>query len=184
MDVSRLSTGEKVAGISGLLLLIIMFAFDWFTVDVGGGFADISVGGNAWDTMELIRFVLFLAAIAGIALAVVAASESRPDLPVALSAVTAGLGILCVLLVLYRIIDPPGGDAEEFGVDVGRGIGVFLGLAASIGVAYGGWRTMQEEGTSFGDAAGGGPDRGAAPPPPPPPPPPSSQPPAGGGPAA
>ena len=185
MDVSRLSTGEKLAGISGLALLIIMFAFDWFTVDVGGGFADISVGGNAWDTMELIRFVLFLAAIAGIALAGVAASQSRPDLPVALSAVTAGLGILAVILVAYRIIDPPGGDAEEFGVDIGRGIGVWLGFLACIGVAAGGWMTMQEEGTSFGDAAGGGPrDRDAAPPPPPPPPPPSSQPPAGGGPAA
>ena len=47
----------------------------------------------------MIRFILFLAAIAGIALAVVAASQSRPDLPVALSAITAGLGILAVVLV-------------------------------------------------------------------------------------
>ena len=31
--------------------------------------------------------------------------------------------------------------------------GVFLGLIASAGIAYGGWRAMEEEGTSFGDQA-------------------------------
>ena len=57
--------------------------------------------------MELIRFVLFLAAVSAIALAVVAASQSTVDLPVALSAVTAGLGILAVVLIVFRIISPP-----------------------------------------------------------------------------
>ncbi len=76
MDVNRLNTGEKLAGAAGIALLLIMFIFDWFTVDVGGGFADISVGGNAWETMELIRFILLLAAFAGIALAIAAASQT------------------------------------------------------------------------------------------------------------
>ena len=51
-------------------------------------------------------------------------------------------------------------------LDVSRKIGVFLGLIAAVGIAYGGWRAMQEEGTSFGDQA----DRvgGDNPPPPPP----------------
>jgi hypothetical protein len=179
MDASRLNTGEKIAGVAGVLLLIIMFAFDWFTIDVGGGFADISVGGNAWDTMEFIRFIIFLAALSGIALAAIAASQSSVDLPVAMSAITAGLGILTVVLILFRIISPPDGGAGDL-VDVGRGIGVFLGLIAAAGVAYGGWAAMQEEGSSFSgpaDSVGGG---GDAPPPPPPPPPPSGTP---GGPA-
>lgn len=169
MDVNRLSTGEKIAGIAGVLLLIIMFAFDWFTIEVGGGFGD--VGGNAWDTMELIRFILLLTGLAGIALAVASASQSAPNMPVALSAITAGLGILSVVLVLFRIISPPDGGAGDL-VDVGRGIGVFLGLLASAGVAYGGWTAMQEEGTSFGDQADRlqERDRDDAPPPPPPPP--------------
>ena len=153
MDVNRLNTGEKLAGASGIALLLIMFIFDWFTVDVGGGFADISVGGNAWETMELIRFILLLAAFAGIALAIAAASQSQVDLPVALSAITAGLGILAVVLVIFRIISPPDGGADEFGVDIGRGIGVFLGLIAAGGVAAGGWMAMQEEGASFSELA-------------------------------
>jgi len=166
MDVNRLNTGEKLAGAAGIALLLIMFIFDWFTVDVGGGFADISVGGNAWETMELIRFILLLAAFAGIALAIAAASQSQVDLPIALSAITAGLGILAVVLVIFRIISPPDGGADEFGVDIGRGIGVFLGLIAAGGVAAGGWMAMQEEGASFS----GSPSGGAAPPPPGPPP--------------
>jgi hypothetical protein len=171
MDVSRLNTGEKLAGVAGIALLLIMFIFDWFTVDVGGGFADISVGGNAWETMELIRFVILLAAISGIALAIVAANQSQVDLPIALSAITAGLGILALVLIAFRIISPPDGGAGDFGVDIGRGIGVFLGLIAAGGVAAGGWMAMQEEGASFTDRPSGG----TAPPPPPPPAPPAQQ---------
>ncbi|MEO8092472.1 MAG: hypothetical protein ABI726_07185 [bacterium] len=184
MDVSKLSTGEKIAGISGVALLLIMFIFNWFSYGEG----PLAGGLNAWDSMDLIRFILFLAAISGIALAATAASQSNVDLPVALSAITAGLGILAVVLVIFRIISPPdfglGDVAEAFGganVDVGRSIGVFLGLIAAGGVAYGGWAAMQEEGSSMSgpaDRVGGGDD---APSPPPPPPPPASPPPPSGG---
>jgi hypothetical protein len=165
MDANRLNTGEKIAGISGVLLLIIMFLFDWFTIDVGGGVFDVSTGGNAWESFGFIDLILFLAAISGIALALVATSASKPDMPVALSAITAGLGILGVVLVLFRIISPPDFGVGDL-VDVGRGIGVFLGLVATAGIAYGGWAAMQAEGSSFGASASGG----DAPPPPPPPP--------------
>ena len=174
MDVSRLTRGEQIAGASGLALILIMFIFDWFSYGEG----PISVGGNAWDTMEFIRFIILLAAIAGIAEAVMSATQSTYQAPVAISAVAAGLGILAVVLILFRIISPPDFGASDFGVDleVGRAIGVFLGLIAAAGVAYGGWLAMQEEGTSFGNAA----DRDTTPPPPPPP----AAPPAGGPPAA
>ncbi len=173
MDVSRLTRGEQIAGVSGLALLLIMFIFDWFTVDAGL----VSVGGNAWDTMEFIRFIILLAALAGIAEAVLSATQSTYQAPVAVSALAAGLGILAVVLILFRILSPPDGGVD--GLDIGRGIGVFLGLIAAGGVAYGGWVAMQEEGTSFGDQTDkfqGGGD--------PPPPPPPAAPPAGGPPAA
>jgi hypothetical protein len=162
--MENLRTGEKIAGASGVALILIMFIFDWFTADVGFG---VEVGGNAWDTMEVIRFIILLAALAGIALAVISATQSQVDLPIAMSALTAGLGGLAVLFIIIRIISPPDGGAGDL-VDIGRGIGVFLGLIAAAGVAYGGWTAMQEEGTSFSgqaDRLGGG----DAPPPPPPP---------------
>jgi hypothetical protein len=186
MDVSKLNQGEKIAGVAGVALLLIMFIFDWFSVSAAGGVGP-SFGGNAWDTMELIRWILLLGGISGIALAVIAAGQSQVNLPVAMSAITAGIGILGVIFVVIRIISPPDGGFGDV-IDVSRDIGVFLGLIAVAGVAAGGWMAMQEEGTSFGDQADrfvG--DRGEGPPPPPPPPSaPPSQPPSGGpgGPAA
>jgi hypothetical protein len=168
--MDNLRTGEKIAGASGVALILIMFIFDWFTADVGFG---IEFGGNAWEVFDFIDIILLLAAIAGIALAVIAATQSQVDMPVAASALAAGLGGLATLLVIFRIISPPDGGAGDL-VDVSRSIGVFLGLIAAAGVTYGGWLAMQEEGTSFSgqaDNLGGG---GDAPPPPPPPPPPSS----------
>ena len=153
MDVNRLRTGEKIAGAAGIALLLIMFIFGWFSYGEGA----FSASGNAWETMELIRFIILLAALAGIALAVVSASNTQVNMPVALSAITAGLGILAVLLIIFRIISPPDfgigdiADATGQDFDVGRDIGVFLGLIAAAAVAYGGWKAMEEEGTSFGD---------------------------------
>ncbi len=166
--MANLKTGEKIAGIAGIALLLIMFIFDWFSVDAGG----FEFGGNAWDVFGFIDIVLFVTVVAAIALAVTAATASQVNMPVALSAITAGLGVIATLLVLYRIIDPPGGEAEELGVDISRSIGVWLGLIATVAVAYGGWRAMEEEGTSFGAQA----DRLGSDAPPPPPPPPSQGP--------
>ena len=168
MDVSRLSRGEQIAGIAGIALILIMFIFDWFTVSAGSGAFKVSAGGNAWEVFGFIDIVLFVTAISGIALALTAASSTEVNAPVALSAITAGLGILATILVIYRIIDvPDGGIPEGLGVDVGRSIGVWLGLIASAALAYGGWAAMQEEGASF---TGGKAGTGTPPPPPPPPP--------------
>ena len=84
-----------------------------------------------------------------------------------------GSGYLTTLLVLYRLIDPP-----VEGLD--RAYGVFLGLIASAGIAYGGWRAMEEEGTTFGDQADRiqTSDSGAGTPPPAAPPPSQQAPPA------
>lgn len=146
VDLNRLSMGEKVAGASGVALFFIMFIFDWFGNDFGGA--------NAWQSFGLIDLILFVTLVAAIALAFMAAGQQSVNLPVALSAVVAALGILATVLVLFRILSPPdfgvSSDALDGGADIGRKIGVFLGLIASAGIAYGGWVSMQQEGVSFG----------------------------------
>jgi hypothetical protein len=52
-------------------------------------------------------------------------------------------GALAVLLVLYRIVDIPGGDVPD-DVDLSRKVGVFIALIGAAAVAYGGWRTNAE----------------------------------------
>jgi hypothetical protein len=185
MDVSRLRRGELIAGASGVALFIIMF-LNWFGVELGGAAGELAeefgvavdvpeAKASAWEAFDLIDIILLITVIVAVGLAVATAMARTVSLPVAASALTAGLGILSVILVAYRIIDPPG---EE----VGREYGVWLGLIAAAGIAVGGWLSMQEEGTTFAGEADrlqdrvGGPDEPSPPPPPPPPPPPSSTP--------
>ena len=178
MDANRLRTGEKIAGAAALVLLIVMF-IGWFGIDSdsvgdlsqgdlesaaesfeGAGGSGDSFSANAWESFGFIDIVLLITILAAAALVATSAMAQRIDLPVALSALTAGLGILSTLLILYRLIDTPFG--------FGREIGVFLGLLAAAGIAYGGWKAMQEEGTTFGDQSNRGQGRGDATPPPPP----------------
>jgi hypothetical protein len=177
MDADRLRTGELIAGISGIALLILMF-LPWFGVDLGGGeiaedlgiaVPETSVDFNAWEAFDFIDLVLLVTIVVAVGLAVATMASRTVALPVAASALTAGLGILSTLLILYRIIDPPS--------ELGREFWVFLGLIAAAGIAYGGWHAMQEEGTTFGGEADRVGDRvgGSDPPPPPPPPPPSER---------
>jgi uncharacterized membrane protein YhaH (DUF805 family) len=184
MDVDRLSTGEKIAGASAVLLFIFMF-FDWFTVDIDGeGLFSLSVGGNAWEAFSWIDLFLMLTIIVVVALVVIRLTDALIEPPVSLNAVVAVLGGIAVLLILYRIIDPPGDTGGLEGVDISPALGAFLGLIASVGIAYGGYRSMQEEGTTFGDIgdqfsnrggpgapAGGGSTQPPSTTPPPPPPP-------------
>ena len=146
-----------IAAASAVALLIIMFLFDWFSVDLGadglGVGVDVDTGANAWTAFGFIDIVLLITIIAAVGLAVMAANAQKADFPIAGSAVVAGLGILSVLLIIYRLIDPPGGGdiPDGFDISISRDIGVFLGLIASAGIAYGGFLAMQEEGTSFRD---------------------------------
>jgi hypothetical protein len=199
MEADKLSTGEKIAAVSAILLFVFMF-FDWFGVEVSGvpGFTgDIAGGGgSAWDALDVIPIFLMLAIVAAIGVAVIRLTDADLEPPVSLNAIVAALGALAVLLILYRIIDPPGGGSSGFEgveVDTTLKLGIFLGLLAAAGIAYGGYSAMREEGMTFGDvgdrlsggsgpgagASGGTPGQGPAggPPPPPPPPPSSQQPP-------
>lgn len=192
MDADKLSTGEKVAAVSGILLFIFMF-FDWFGVEVSGagGFSGSvpGAGGSAWDALDFIPIVLLIAVVAAVGVAVLRLTDSTWEPPVSMNAVVAALGGLSVLLILFRIIDPPSfGSFGGVSVDGTLDFGIFLGLIAAVGIAYGGYLAMKEEGTSFGDTAdrlsggtGAEPSGGpppppppSSPPPPPPPPPPSS----------
>jgi hypothetical protein len=196
MDFAVLNRGEKIAGVAGILLILIMLIFDWFGLKLSGGVGAFGVsvegGRNAWGSYGFTDIVLFLTGLAAIVLAVTAASDAEVGMPVALSAIVAALGILSLILVVISIISPPdfGANISGTGIDHERKIGVWLGLLAVIGVTAGGFLAMQEEGTSFageadrfrggGTGSGGGP--GANPPPPPPPPPSAPPPPPSGGP--
>ena len=202
MDINRLRQGEQIAAIAAIVLLLDMFIFKWFGLKVSGStpLGGFSAEGskNAWGSYGFIDIILFITVLAALGMAYLRAADLELDLPVAASVIVTVLGALSTLLIIYSLINPPDFGADVSGIDHTRKIGAFIGLIAAAALTYGAFLSMQDEGTSFQDAAdrlggsgggggsappgggggyGGGPGEPAAPPPPPAAPPPSSEPP-------
>jgi hypothetical protein len=151
MDLGKLRRGELIAAAGGILLLIALFFVDWYSrqeiVLLGGS----STGVNAWDDLgffgAIANLVILAAAISAVTLAILEMTSRSIALPVAASAITATLGFAAVGMILLRILFQPGPNALT---DIKFGIVLAL-IAAGI-VAYGGWESMKEEGTTFDSA--------------------------------
>ncbi len=151
MDIDKLSQGEKIAAVAAVVLFVFMF-FDWFTVEVTG--IPGSGGSDAWDALDWIPIVLVVTIVAALGVAALRLTDSRYEPAISANSVVAILGGLSFLLILYRIVDPPGvggGTLAEELVDVSPAFGIFVSLVAAAGIAYGGYRAMQEEGASFAE---------------------------------
>jgi hypothetical protein len=148
MDVNKLSTGQRIAGVAGLLLFIDLW-MSWYGVDLGSipgatkalvNAAGIDTTASAWQAFSYTDILVAITALVAVGMAVVAGTGAQVQLPVKLTSLTAGLGGAMTLLVLYRIINQPGPN-NRITVEWGAYAGLILvGL-----VAYGGWRAMSEE---------------------------------------
>jgi hypothetical protein len=159
LDSSRLRAGELVAGIGGIALFVFLF-FDWFGggAEVSGSLANGTAtlshpGISGWDALtDLPGFLIILSGISGIALAYLALAGQRVNIPVRRGAVTALLGALATLLILWRMF--AGSPTLE--------IGVFLGLAAAIDITIGALMALGEDGFQPLVAFAGGRTRAAS----------------------
>jgi hypothetical protein len=142
MDTSRLTTGDMIAGLGGVALLISLF-LPWYGVSVDIAGVSLSESGNGWEVLGFIDILLFLISIGVIAIVAARAAGVLPD-DVPAPVLLLGLGALAVLLVLYRIIDIPTDGDVPAQVDLSRKLGIFIALLAAGAVAYGGWRTNAE----------------------------------------
>ena len=163
-DRNRLNTGELIAGIAGIVLLIDLW-FKWYGVKVsgaGGVLKNFSIGvsATAWQAFGFIDILLFLIAVLAISVAIARATNRMPDMPYPAGTLLAGAGAFALLLIIFRIIDTPVDTGGVEGIDVTRKIGVWIGLLAAAALAYGGWRAMQE---GPAPATGGGAPAAAAP---------------------
>ena len=142
MDTSRLTTGDIIAGVGGIVLLISLF-LPWYGVSVDVAGFSASESGSGWEALGFIDILLFLISVAAIAIVAARAAGALPaDIPAPV--ILLGLGGLALLLVLFRIIDiPVDGDIPDE-VDLSRKLGIFIALIAAAAVTYGGWRTNAE----------------------------------------
>jgi hypothetical protein len=156
MDLSRLRTGERIAAGAAVLLFIDMF-LSWYKVDIGAVVPGvkrlgISVPGvdttaSAWQAFSTTDLFLLLVILVAVGLALLTASQRSVALPVAASVITSVLGAIATFIVFMRLIDQPGPD--QF---IKIQFFAWVGLILCALIAYGGWRSMRDEGTNLQDA--------------------------------
>jgi hypothetical protein len=158
-DRSRLNSGELMAGIAGLVLLIDLW-FKWYGVKVSGGGGalqgfSIGVSANAWEVFSLVDLILFLVAVIAIAVAVLRAMDRMPDLPFPPATLVAIAGAVALVLIIFRFFVTPVDTHGVDNIDVTRKLGLYIGLIAAAVLTYGGWRAMEESGATWSDITGG-----------------------------
>jgi hypothetical protein len=171
LDINRLNTGEKVIGVSGILLFVFSF-FNWLGVSVSGSSSfGLSASKSAWGFPLLLIAVLLGVVMVGIVVAKAFGAELPALGSVTWSQVLLGIAAVVFLFILIKLIVGPSnweGASIPSAVSKDRKIGIFLGLIASIGLVAGAYLNAKETGDLPG--AIGGAKGDSAPPPPPGPP--------------
>jgi hypothetical protein len=169
MSLSRLRTGELLAGAGAAGLFALLF-LDWFestTVGIGAGFRPIdALHTTGWGSLGwFLVAMLVVLIVAATALVVTTARGGPVALPVAAGVLTALFGMLCFLVLLLRVLTQPGlgVDAPNHLVDIRPA--AYLGLLATLGTAAGAWVSIADERTDAAGSAYTPPPARPAPPP-------------------
>ena len=144
-DLARVRSGELVAGLGGLALLVFMFVPDWYTVKGPLAPTLANLGGrttwDGWWGLAGARYLILLSVISALALLYFQAAQRAPAIPATFSVIVTVLGVASVLALIYRLLAGP--PAEGGFLD--QQAGVYLGLLAALAVTYGGYRSLREE---------------------------------------
>lgn len=148
-DPDRLRRGEWLAGAGAVLLLVVLFLTNWYSVEgelLGGSF---TASADGWQAHTILRWFMLLTIVAGLALFVTCATQETPAIPAAIAPVLAALGLLTTLLVAYRVLINEPGPNEFISVD----LGAWLGLLALLLTTAGAYLSMRDEGGPLPDVA-------------------------------
>ena len=146
MDLSRLTFGEALAAVCGIVFAFLMFT-SWYTSDLvavqlpgGSDFTGAGGGVSGWMSCGFpFDLLLFLVAAIAVAQAVLRYRGQMPELPATPASLVAVAGAFATTLMLYRLLDPP-----QVGDVVSRRLPLLLALAAATGIGVGGYLGMAE----------------------------------------
>lgn len=163
MDMNKLTTGDKVLGISGIVLFVFSF-FKWLGVSVDfKGVVSVSGSKSAWSfTLTLIAVLIGVVLVAYVGAK--AGGVKLPELgSVTWGQIVLGLAVIAFLFILIKLIVGPSIDTGGLsGVSKTRKFGIFVGLIASAGMVVGAYLNIKESGELPGSLGG---NKGGATPP-------------------
>jgi hypothetical protein len=134
LERGMLGVGERLELLAGVVLAVSAFT-GWYS----GPGEGVKVSITGWDTGIAGKIVFFLGVAAVL---VVVLREVGVTLPAAFpeSLITIAIGAAATIIVLVRVLSIP----EDF-FFAGRGVGIWISLAAAIGVILAGLLEASEE---------------------------------------
>jgi hypothetical protein len=138
MDFSRLTQGERIVLVAGVLLIIDLLLLPWHSIDLGVEIpgVDLTRSGvqspnGGYGVLALLLTIVMVAQI----IAAKLAGANLPEPPVAWSQIHVIAGsTVAILLVLKLVIETDS-----------LGFGAYLGVLLGIAVAYGAYALRRED---------------------------------------
>jgi hypothetical protein len=136
---------EPIAGLGGILLLVSLF-LRWFGVDLPPARGNLQPFAaedlTGWSAFTVVDIVLAILAVLAILVPVLSVATRGPAKSIGIAVIASATGWLAVLLVVVRLLDPPGPNGA---VDVRYG--AWLALAGAILAWVGSWLSLRDEST-------------------------------------
>lgn len=122
VERNRIRGLDLLVALGGLLILVGL-ALEWSD-------------GTGYDGLSVLRFMVILVAIAGLALPVVLAATRKTDVPVIWEAFLAPVSSVFFLIVAIKILLPP---------EDGAGVGMFVAAAGLLVLTTSCWKALSRE---------------------------------------
>jgi amino acid transporter len=148
--IRRLRSGEWIA-LGAALLLALVLGLNWYslaTPDARLGQHESGIRAIGWFAALL----LIVAILMALALAVTTATQRATAYPVVFSVLTFVWGLIATITVAVRLVWQPTLGVGAAGDEVDLAVPAWLALAATVILAYGGWRAMGDERTDSAEA--------------------------------
>jgi carbon starvation protein CstA len=145
VDLRRLRLQEWLVGAFGVVLLASMF-LHWY--------GRSGSSRSAWQAFAAIDVLLAIVGLMAVALALAAATQRAQAVPTAIGSALLPVATVVTALVVYRaaspphVAGPPGGPRPTGYVPsggTGREIGLWIGLAACVGIVAAAYAAIRDE---------------------------------------
>jgi hypothetical protein len=137
--LDRLSREDWMVGGGGILLLIGLLAFPWFSVSVGGFTATAAATSSSGGIWAILALLVLIAVLADFALARFSPATQIPTTQFGREMTRAAAVGVVALLMVIKLISHTGNFGWGFFVDVILlivvGAGAWMGAQASVGVS-------------------------------------------------
>jgi len=144
-QLSRVRAPEWVIGVTSAALLVVLFATPWYEIVRRRG-AGHGIAANGWQSLSILGPCMLLVGVLGAAVLWLQATRRAPALPASVTVFELLLSLpVSIGLVVRVLIAHPQGTVEVR-------YGAYLGLALTLAVLAGCYRSLRRDGITAHDA--------------------------------